>query len=79
MLQTQVNEYVLMYKAEKNEKLDLMNKYDTLQEKYHQQSDSFSKERVNLSRKFYLLLGGSVSILLLSIILIMRYFFIFTQ
>ena len=57
-LQEQVSKYAMLLTEEKNEKKDLMGKYDVLQEKYHQQGEQFSVERVKLSRNFYLVLGA---------------------
>jgi len=59
-LQEQVSKYALLLSEEKSEKKDLMTKYDSLQDKYHEQSQQFSVERVKLSRNFYLVVGACI-------------------
>lgn len=70
-LQEQVNKYAILLSEEKEEKKGRMEKYDGLQNKYHTQTESFSKERMVLTRKFYLVLGASIILTLLLIWLIL--------
>lgn len=54
----QLNKYALLLSEEKSEKKDLLEKYDRLQTTYQQKIEQFA-------RKYYLLLGVCVALLLL--------------
>jgi len=70
-LQDQVNKYVVLLSEEKEEKKGRMEKYDTLQTRYHEQTERFSTERIGLTRKFYLVLGARIILALLIVRLIL--------
>lgn len=70
-LQEQVNKYAILLSEEKEEKKWWMDKYDNLQNRYHSQTEDFSKERIVLTRKFYLVLGASIILTLLLVWLIL--------
>ena len=55
-LQDQVSKYALLFKEEKGEKQDLMQKYDNLQKEYHTSTIKYEREKSNLQKYIYLML-----------------------
>ncbi|MEM1281924.1 MAG: hypothetical protein AAGG81_00060 [Chlamydiota bacterium] len=65
-LQDQASKYALLLTEEKNEKKEILTKFTNLQTEQTKRVESFSKERLRRARKYYVLLG--ISILLLVIL-----------
>jgi Fe2+ transport system protein B len=63
-LQDQTSKYALMLTEEKKEKKDIMEKYDTVQREYSSKVESLLREKVLIEKKYYLLLGISVVVII---------------
>jgi len=74
-LQEQVTKYALMLSDEKNEKKDLLQKYDELQITYNWKVEEFGKEKVRYTKKFYLLLSIVFVLVGLSVVFFLLYYF----
>lgn len=74
-LQEQVGKYALMLSDEKNEKKDLLQKYDELQTTHSTKIEEFGKEKVRYTKKFYLLLGIVFVLVVLSVVFFSLYYF----
>ena len=55
-LQDQVTKYALMLQEEKAEKKEVLNKFESLQNQYNDRLETFWKERVRFTKKYYTLL-----------------------
>ena len=55
-LQDQVSKYAMLFKEEKIEKQELMQKYDSLQNEYRTSTINYEKEKSNLQKYMYLIL-----------------------
>lgn len=64
-LQEQVSKYALLLNEEKSEKKELMEKYEGLQKEYHSSALQFAKEKLKLTKSFYLLLWITLAIIIL--------------
>lgn len=62
-LQDQASKYAIMLAEEKKEKKDIMDKYETVQKEYHTKVESLLREKVFIERKYYLLLGIAIVLL----------------
>ncbi len=69
-LQEQVSKYALLLNEEKEERKEIMAKYDTLQNDYLNKTIAHWKEKVKAAGKFYLLLWCTLVLLILSLLLI---------
>ena len=62
-LQDQATKYALMRREEKDEKNEVLNKFETLQNQYNNKLESFSFERLKRARKYHLLFGITIFLL----------------
>lgn len=62
-LQDQTSKYAIMLAEEKKEKKDIMDKYENVQKDYHTKVESLLREKVFIERKYYLLLGIAIVLL----------------
>ena len=59
-LSHQIKEYALLFTEEKKEKKDLHDKLESLHEKYNQKVEAFTKEKIKLSNRQFLLIGITI-------------------
>lgn len=63
-IQDQLSKYALLLSDEKNEKKDLLVKYDTIQKEYNQKVESLFREKSLFEKRYYLILGFLILLLL---------------
>jgi hypothetical protein len=65
--QDQLNKYAIMLREERNEKKDLLDKYENLRVEYTHKIEEHADERVKISQRYYLLLGIVIVLLFVTI------------
>ena len=63
-LERQVVNYAELHVEEKEERKAILNKFESLQNEYKERIEIFSKEKVSLTKRIYLLLGLCIAALL---------------
>ena len=63
-LQDQVSKYALLLTEEKHEKKDILNRFETLQDRYNEKIEFYSFEKIKRVKKLYLAVGFGVICLL---------------
>lgn len=66
-LTKQITEYALLFTEEKKEKKDLLDKLESLNEKYTQKIEVFGEEKIKMVKKQYIFMGFSIFLALLII------------
>jgi len=63
-LSDQLSKYALMLSEEKSEKKEILGKYESVQKEYHEKVETLFREKIRIERKYYLLLGIVIVLLL---------------
>lgn len=70
-LQDQVSKYGLLLIEEKNEKKDILNRFEILQNRYNEKIEFYSSEKIKRIKKLYLVVGFAIICLLVTLTIVL--------
>lgn len=68
-LETSLQKYAILLSEEKNEKKDILGRYEQLQKDYHIEQNEFHLKIQNFTKKYYRLIGISIVMFLIIVII----------